>query len=623
MHRRYLILPLTALSACLTDGCFPEHASAAPAPAAVSENNLLPRVGSVAGYAGSSTCQECHEKQYTTWHRSYHRTMTQLPVPGAVQADFNHVVLTNAGVRFVLSRKTNEFWIHMESEMPGTVDRPAPEPEDVPLGLATGSHHMQVFWVANGMGNCQIGFPFTWLIPERRWVPRNSTFLRPPGLELRPETWNFVCARCHATATQPNLDRAALSWQTQVEELGIACEACHGPAARHVAQQRALKQRPGTSGSAGTNLMIVHPEKIPPARAAQICGFCHSMKWWDSKEGWPERAFSFRPGDDLEATTPIIRPKEVERQPWLKKALEKNPDLFRDFFWSDGMIRVSGRDYNGLIESPCYRGGQFSCLSCHSLHGDEPDGQLARNRTDNRACTQCHERFRSETEATAHTHHAAGSSGSQCYNCHMPRTTYGVLKAIRSHQVSSPKVADQLATGRPNACNLCHLDKPLAWTASQLTRWHHQPAPKLDDDETGVADSVRLALSGDAGQRALVAWHLGWEPAVQISGSAWIPPVLAQLLDDPYAAVRCVAERSLKRVAAGLVPVGYDYTVPPDSRPSVQASFWEEWTRKTAAVRGQTLPGPTLVRRDDPQATRQAFQRLARRRDDRPVRLRE
>ena len=210
-------------------------------------------------------------------------------------------------------------------------------------------------------------------------------------------------------------------------ELGIACEACHGSGERHAAQQRELRSLALKPDSKGTNLLIVHPEKIPPARASQVCGFCHSMKWWDRTEGWPERGFSFRPGDDLEATTPIIRPKEVERQPWLKNVLEKNPDILRDFFWSDGMIRVSGREYNGLIESPCYRGGQFSCLSCHSLHSSEPDDQLARNRTDNRACTQCHERFRTETETTAHTHHQAGSSGSQCYNCHMPHTSYGVL----------------------------------------------------------------------------------------------------------------------------------------------------------------------------------------------------
>ena len=374
--------------------------------------------------------------------------------------------------------------------------------------------------------------------------------------------------------------------------------------------------------SKGANLLIVHPEKIPPARASQICGFCHSMKWWDNNEGWPERGFSYRPGDDLEATTPMIRPKEVERQPWLKNVLEKNPDIFRDFFWSDGMIRVSGREYNGLIESPCYRGGQFSCLSCHSLHNSDPDDMLSRNRADNRACTQCHEQLREPSAVTAHTHHRAGSSGSQCYNCHTPHTTYGVLTAIRSHQVSNPKVADQLVTGRPNACNLCHLDKPLAWTANQLGQWYRHSIPILTADESAVADAVRLALAGDAGQRVLIAWHLGWEPAVQVAGKSWIPPILARLLDDPYAAVRCVAERSLRQVAK-LVPADYDYTVSPDSRPAVQASVLERWSREMSTTRDQSLPAQTLVRWNDTTAMLEGFQRLARQRDERVVRLRE
>jgi hypothetical protein len=29
------------------------------------------------GYVGSSRCQACHPAEYATWHRSYHRTMTQ------------------------------------------------------------------------------------------------------------------------------------------------------------------------------------------------------------------------------------------------------------------------------------------------------------------------------------------------------------------------------------------------------------------------------------------------------------------------------------------------------------------------------------------------------------------
>ena len=224
---------------------------------------------------------------------------------------------------------------------------------------------------------------------------------------------------------------------------------------------------------------------------------------------------------------------------------------------------------------------------------------------------------------TAHTRHQAGSSGSLCYNCHMPFTTYGVLKAIRSHQVSSPRVEVQLATGRPNACNLCHLDKPLAWTANQLGRWYGHSIPDLSEDQTAVADAVRLALAGDAGQRVLVAWHLSWEPALQVSGRSWVPPVLAQLLDDPYAAVRCVAERSVKQIAPTLLPGGYDYTVSPDSRPSVQASVLERWSREMSSARDEVLPAQTLVRLNDTTAMQEGFQRLVRQRDPRPVRLRE
>ena len=464
MHRRPFILLVAMVAAWLMSGCSREPATTASAPTnasaiaptnEVAVDSFLPYVGEVTGYVGANQCQECHEDQHASWRRTFHRTMTQLPVPGAVQADFNHVVLTNAGVRYTLNQTNQEFWVHLESVVPAAPEHPAPEPEDVPLGLVTGSHHMQVFWLPNGLGSCQMGFPFTWLIPEKRWVPRNSTFIRTPTLQHQPETWNHVCSRCHATGTQPNYDRTTKTWHTQVANFGIACEACHGPGERHTTQQREWRRQGKKPDSKTADLLIVHPEKIPTVRASQICGYCHSMKWWDRTEGWPERGFSYRPGDDLEASTPVIRPKEIERQPWLKNVLEKNPDIFRDFFWSDGMIRVSGREYNGLIESPCYRGGKFSCLSCHSLHNSEPDDMLARNRTDHRACTQCHEQFRTETQVAAHTHHAPGSSGSDCYNCHMPHTTYGVLTAIRAHQVSSPKVADELATGRPNACNLC------------------------------------------------------------------------------------------------------------------------------------------------------------------------
>ena len=38
----------------------------------------------------------------------------------------------------------------------------------------------------------------------------------------------------------------------------------------------------------------------------------------------------------------------------MQALLADDPRFLRDSFWSDGMVRVSGREYNGLIESPCF-----------------------------------------------------------------------------------------------------------------------------------------------------------------------------------------------------------------------------------------------------------------------------
>ena len=97
-----------------------------------------------------------------------------------------------------------------------------------------------------------------------------------------------------------------------------------------------------------------------------------------------------------------------------------------------------------------------------------------------------------------HTHHTTTSSGSVCMNCHMPYTTSGLLKTIRSHQISNPSVQTTRETGRPNACYLCHLDKSLAWTADVLETWYRTPKPALTGDEQTVAASVLTLLKGDA-----------------------------------------------------------------------------------------------------------------------------
>jgi hypothetical protein len=308
------------------------------------------------------------------------------------------------------------------------------------------------------------------------------------------------------------------------------------------------------------------------------------------------------------------------------------PDLMMQF-WSDGQVRVSGRDYNGLIESPCYKNAKedkqrLSCFSCHQMHPKATtpealatwaDDQLGPGMRTNQACTQCHKQYEDKAALAAHTHHAAGSSGSSCYNCHMPYTTYGLLKAIRSHTITSPSVQESLTTGRPNACNQCHLDKTLAWSAEKLDQWYKIKPPDLDDDQKTVAASILWSLKGDAGQRALMAWSFGWPEARDTSGSAWMTPYLTELINDKYETVRMIALRSLRK-QPGFADIDYDPYGPLTNRLDVIQRIKQNHYMPQPGERiGVT--GPQLLLNPDGTLERKKFFQLQDQQDGRDVHL--
>src|SRR5262249_27173950 len=323
--------------------------------------------------------------------------------------------------------------------------------------------------------------------------------------------------------------------------------------------------RHGTSDGDPT---IVNPRRLAPDRASQVCGQCHGVFRFKDMASWRAHGPAYRPGEALDADRWVIRYEANPSEEWKRAAPPGMPAYMDENFWRDGTVRISGREYNGLLESRCAQRGGLSCLSCHGLHGTDPDDQLAANARGDAACAPCHDAVLAQ--GSAHTHHAATSEGSRCYNCHMPYTTLGLLKAIRSHRIDSPSVATSMTTGRLNACNLCHLDRTLAWTAAQLAAgWGVAPVA-LPDQEQRVSPALIWLLRGAAAQRELVAWHMGWAPAREASGSTWMAPFLAQLLDDPYAAVRYNAGRSLRRMS-GLADLAYDYVGPATERERARA----------------------------------------------------
>ena len=486
--------------------------------------------------------------------------------------------------------------------------------------------------------------PGIYLIAERLWTPRSAVVLHPPNQSVSTVDghWNAICVACHTTFPKTQFDTPFLSEpideqvvDTTAVEFGIACEACHGPADEHIRANRNPLRRYRRHLSDLPDPTIVQPALLDPQRSSQVCGQCHSV--WEFYDAEGERranreGFPYRPGDELRDTRYMPQPMEQWDSPALVAFIEHDPEFVTGSFWPDGMIRVSGREYNGLIDSPCFKNATdtqhtMSCFSCHTMHKTPEDPrpiaewavthQVSAGMDGNGACLQCHEPF--ESGLTTHTRHAAESSGSTCYNCHMPYTSYGLLKAVRSHTVSSPSVRETVDTGRPNACNLCHLDKTLAWSGDHLDEWYDTQTPELTDDEQNVAASLLWAMKGDAGQRALTAWSYGWSPAQQAAGTSWMLPHLAELLNDPYEAVRLIAYRSLRSLP-GYTDFEFEYLADREQRVATLLPALQSWRTSTVSRRRRD---PELLVDTDGLMLVDTFRRILNQRDNRPLFLRE
>ena len=65
-----------------------------------------------AGYLESGDCRKCHETNYTSWHATFHRTMTQEAGPQSVLGDFEREnTLTYQGVRSEMVRENGAYWM--------------------------------------------------------------------------------------------------------------------------------------------------------------------------------------------------------------------------------------------------------------------------------------------------------------------------------------------------------------------------------------------------------------------------------------------------------------------------------------------------------------------------------
>jgi tetratricopeptide (TPR) repeat protein len=444
-------------------------------------------------YVGSAACAQCHAAQTKLWRESQHAAAMAVATDKTVLGRFNQATFTYAGTTSTFLRKDAAFQVRTDGPdgRLGTFD----------VAYTFGVFPLQQYLVPTSGGRLQ-ALGMAWDSRAKadggqRWFhlyPRDAIRADDPLHWTKPnQNWNFMCADCHATNLRKGYDADEHTFETAWTELGVGCEACHGPGSRHVALMRSvpavrapaglglvarLDERKGVrwliDGSAG------HPSRSLPRttdREIEVCARCHARR--------SQLTDNARPGQPLEDA---FRVSLLEPQ----------------LFYPDGQPRDEVYNYAAFTQSRMYAKG-VTCSDCHEPHA----GKL--RISGNGTCTRCHQADRYETEA--HTMHQPGSAAAACATCHMPVSTYMVVDQRHDHSFRVPRPDRTVTLGVPNVCtSACHAGRNASWAAEAVARHTgHAPAGfqsfaeafAAADRHAPGATAPLLAIAADSTQAAI------------------------------------------------------------------------------------------------------------------------
>ncbi|MGI9437106.1 MAG: multiheme c-type cytochrome, partial [Geminicoccaceae bacterium] len=185
---------------------------------------------SIPNYVGSESCAECHQGITRAWEQSHHALAWTLPDKTTVLGNFDDAMFQHEGMtaRFM----SDEQNFHVETEGAGG-SQTRFQVEGV-VGIAP----LQQYLVATEAGRFQ-ALDVAWDIGRARWYHLYPDHDLKPGDGLHwtgpYKTWNARCAECHATGFEKNYDPRTHRFKSTQAEIGVGCEACHGPGEAHVA----------------------------------------------------------------------------------------------------------------------------------------------------------------------------------------------------------------------------------------------------------------------------------------------------------------------------------------------------------------------------------------------------
>jgi predicted CXXCH cytochrome family protein len=474
--------------------------------------------GFVPDYVGSAACKDCHQEATAAWEGSHHALAWTAPTAENIVADFNDTEFRHDGTVTRFRIEDNAYYITV-TEKDGVTT-------DYKVHSVAGIEPLQQYLLETEPGKIQ-SFDVVWDTVKKRWFHLYPDQDLPPDNGLHwtgpYKNWNARCAECHATGFEKNYDPATRRYASTQAEIGVGCEACHGPGSTHIewATGKAL-ETPASLGLGTYGLTMDYSGG--PEAVLQQCAGCHARR----EAHFDGNPVSGTPFNDAYALS-LLRPGA---------------------YHADGQILDEVYVYGSFLQSKMYQKG-VTCTNCHEVH-------TARLKAEgNGICTQCHSPAGNPAFPTldpknyddpSHHFHETGSAGAQCRSCHMIERVYMGVDGRRDHSFRIPRPDLSLETESPNACTDCHADRSSAWAASAIDGWYPDSTnrgPHYGQTlAAGRRDPVRAraaltGLSQDAAQPGIVRATALW--LLEQTGDPQVATDVQPLLEDPDPLVRAAA----------------------------------------------------------------------------------
>lgn len=430
-----------------------------------------------AAYVGSKTCGTCHKKDHRAWQETWHANMHRDFNPAIVAADFNNIEITYKDVEIDGPDKTKvkvspTIKLNRDSDIFSVTlidnDNPANN-QTYTIAYVFGGNWNQHFEAQ--VGEAYYPTPMRWIVEDKQWTAKPFNDLwwiadgTPDGRPKKPEempktkTGDATCDGCHTTGFTVNKDKDSGRWVGRKIELGIGCEACHGPGSIHANTKRKAD--------------IVNPNKLNASQQNQLCGQCHS-RVTNKQEKDLSYPLGFVPGaTDLEQRVTF----------WTHASNPKN-------FWANGFASKNRQQYHDVQLGSHTKAG-VTCITCHDTHSSKKG--YAQIRTEKNAlCAQCH-----KASAAMYKDSTMAKAEIGCIDCHMAKIANrsdATAKNKNHWDVSShtfavilPPKADELKMR--SSCDSCHEGADKTAKGSAMAQGQNGIKTKIAEVETAIAVS--------------------------------------------------------------------------------------------------------------------------------------